>query len=59
METIQVVIDAKLLQASDRAVAAPDKECPVLILTRDSGIRYLPTVTVATFRGVPLRSTAG
>ena len=37
--------------------AAPDKERPVLILTRDSAIRYLSTVTVApitsTIRGVP------
>jgi mRNA interferase MazF len=36
---------------------APDKERPVLILTRDSAIRYLSTVTVApvtsTIRGVP------
>jgi len=36
---------------------APDKERPVLILTRDSAIRYLSTVTVApvtsTVRGVP------
>jgi len=37
--------------------AAPDKQRPVLILTRDSAIRYLSTVTVApitsTVRGVP------
>jgi mRNA interferase MazF len=37
--------------------AAPDKERPVLILTRNSAIRYLSTVTVApiasTVRGVP------
>ena len=37
--------------------AAPDKERPVLVLTRDSAIRYLSTVTVApitsTIRGVP------
>ena len=37
--------------------SAPDKERPVLILTRDSAIRYLTTVTVApitsTIRGVP------
>lgn len=36
---------------------APDKERPVLVLTRDSAIRYLSTVTVApvtsTVRGVP------
>jgi mRNA interferase MazF len=36
---------------------APDKERPVLVLTRDSAIRYLSTVTVApitlTIRGVP------
>lgn len=32
--------------------AAPDKERPVLILTRDSAIRYLTTVTVA-----PITST--
>jgi mRNA interferase MazF len=35
----------------------PDKERPVVILTRDSAIRYLSTVTVApitsTIRGVP------
>lgn len=37
--------------------AAPDKHRPVLVLTRDSAIRYLATVTVApitsTIRGVP------
>ena len=37
--------------------AAPDKERPVLVLTRDSAIPYLSTVTVApvtsTIRGVP------
>ena len=37
--------------------AAPDKERPVLVLTRDTAIRYLATVTVApitsTIRGVP------
>ena len=37
--------------------AAPDKNRPVVILTRDSAIRYLSTVTVApvtsTIRGVP------
>jgi mRNA interferase MazF len=37
--------------------APPDKERPVLVLTRDSVIRYLSTVTVApitsTIRGVP------
>ena len=37
--------------------SAPDKERPVLVLTRDSAIRYLSTVTVApitsTIRGVP------
>jgi mRNA interferase MazF len=36
---------------------SPDKQRPVLILTRDSAIRYLSTVTVApitsTLRGVP------
>jgi mRNA interferase MazF len=36
---------------------APDKERPVLVLTRDSAIRYLSSVTVApvtsTVRGVP------
>ncbi len=38
-------------------LAAPDKQRPVLILTRDSAIRHLATVTVApitsTIRGVP------
>jgi mRNA interferase MazF len=37
--------------------SAPDKQRPVVILTRDSAIRYLSTVTVApvtsTIRGVP------
>lgn len=37
--------------------ARPDKRRPVVILTRDSAIRYLSTVTVApvtsTIRGVP------
>lgn|SRR5579884_173585 len=37
--------------------AAPDKKRPVLVLTRDSAIGYLSTVTVApitpTVRGVP------
>jgi mRNA interferase MazF len=37
--------------------AAPDKKRPVLVLTRDSAIAYLSTVTVApvtsTIRGVP------
>lgn len=37
--------------------AAPDKNRPVLVLTRDSAIAYLSTVTVApvtsTVRGVP------
>jgi mRNA interferase MazF len=37
--------------------AAPDKKRPVLVLTRNSAIRYLATVTVApitsTIRGVP------
>jgi mRNA interferase MazF len=37
--------------------AAPDKQRPVVILTRDSAIGYLSTVTVApvssTIRGVP------
>ena len=37
--------------------APPDKERPVLVLTRDSAIGHLPTVTVApitsTIRGVP------
>ncbi len=36
--------------------AAPDKKRPVLILTRNSAIAYLSTVTVApitTIRGVP------
>ena len=36
---------------------APDRERPVLILTRDSALRYLSTVTIAPFtstvRGVP------
>ena len=37
--------------------ATPDKERPVVILTRDSAVRHLSTVTVApissTVRGVP------
>lgn len=37
--------------------AAPDKKRPVLVLTRNSAIRYLATVTVApitsSIRGVP------
>ena len=37
--------------------AAPDKQRPVVVLTRDSAIGYLSTVTVApitsTIRGVP------
>ena len=37
--------------------AAPDKQRPVLVLTRDSAIAYLSTVTVApimlAIRGVP------
>jgi mRNA interferase MazF len=37
--------------------AAPDKKRPVIVLTRDSAIAYLSTVTVApvtsTIRGVP------
>jgi mRNA interferase MazF len=37
--------------------ATPDKKRPVVVLTRDSSIRYLSTVTVApitsTIRGVP------
>jgi len=37
--------------------ARPDKQRPVVVLTRDSAIRYLSTVTVApitsTLRGVP------
>jgi mRNA interferase MazF len=39
------------------SVAAPDKKRPVLVLTRNSAIEYLSTVTVApitsTIRGVP------
>lgn len=39
------------------AFAAPDKKRPVLVLTRDSAISYLSTVTVApitsSIRGVP------
>ncbi len=39
------------------AFAPPDKRRPVVVLTRDSAIRYLSTVTVApvisTIRGVP------
>ena len=37
--------------------APPDKKRPVVVLTRDSAVSYLPTVTVApittTIRGVP------
>ena len=37
--------------------APPDKERPVVVLTRESGVAYLSTVTVApitsTIRGVP------
>ena len=37
--------------------ARPDKKRPVVVLTRDSAIRYLSTITVApitsTIRGVP------
>lgn len=37
--------------------AAPDKQRPVLVLTRDTAVRYLSTVTVApittAIRGVP------
>lgn len=37
--------------------ASPDKERPVVVLTRSSAIHYLPSVTVApvtsTIRGVP------
>jgi mRNA interferase MazF len=37
--------------------APPDKKRPVVVLTRDSAVPYLPTVTVApitsTIRGVP------
>lgn len=37
--------------------AAPDKKRPVVVLTRDSAVGYLSTVTVAlvttTIRGVP------
>jgi mRNA interferase MazF len=37
--------------------AAPDKQRPVVVLTRDSAVQYLSTVTVApitsTIRGVP------
>ena len=39
------------------AFPSPDKQRPVLVLTRESAIRYLSTVTVApvtsTIRGVP------
>jgi mRNA interferase MazF len=37
--------------------APPDKQRPVVVLTRESAVEYLPTVTVApitsTIRGVP------
>ena len=43
--------------------AAPDKKRPVLVLTRNSAIRYLTTVTVApitsTIRGVPSEVVLG
>jgi mRNA interferase MazF len=43
--------------------AAPDKNRPVLVLTRNSAIRYLATVTVApissTIRGVPSEVVLG
>ena len=42
---------------------APDKKRPVLVLTRNSAIRYLSTVTVApitsTIRGVPSEVVLG
>ena|SRR5579872_6254058 len=81
METIQVVLDKKLLQATDHAArhtrqnrsalvrdalrehlrqlalrALEDRD-PVVVLTRDSAVGYLSTVTVApiasSIRGVP------
>lgn len=43
--------------------AAPDKERPVLVLTRDSALDYLTTATVApvtsTIRGVPSEVVIG
>ena len=43
--------------------AAPDKERPVLVLTRDSALDYLSTATVApvtsTIRGVPSEVVLG
>jgi len=43
--------------------APPDKERPVVVLTRDSALSYLATVTVApitsTIRGVPSEVTLG
>jgi len=43
--------------------ARPDKQRPVLVLTRDSAIAYLATVTVApitsTIRGVPSEVVLG
>jgi mRNA interferase MazF len=43
--------------------AAPDKERPVLVLTRDSALDYLTTATVApvtsTIRGVPTEVVIG
>ena len=43
--------------------APPDKKRPVVVLTRDSAIAYLPTVTVApvtsTIRGVPSEVVLG
>jgi mRNA interferase MazF len=43
--------------------AAPDKQKPVLVLTRNSAISYLATVTVApitsTIRGVPSEVVLG
>jgi len=43
--------------------ASPDKSRPVVVLTRDSAISYLSTVTVApitsTIRGVPSEVTLG
>ena len=42
---------------------SPDKKRPVVVLTRDSAISYLPTVTVApltsTIRGVPSEVVLG
>ena len=43
--------------------APPDKKRPVVVLTRDSAVGYLPTVTVApitsTIRGVPSEVVLG